>query len=49
MEELQERINHSEEVLYAGVWETDDELADHAGLHQTMKKLSHRAGLRTSS
>ena len=43
MEELQERINHLEEDLDAGVWETDDELADHAGLHPTVNKLAHRA------
>jgi hypothetical protein len=49
MEELRERINHSEEVLDAGVCETDDELAHHAGLHPTVRKLSHRAGFRTSS
>lgn len=48
MEELQERINHLEEVLDAWVWDTDDELADHAGLHLTVNKLAHRAGLGTS-
>lgn len=43
MEELQERINHLEEDLDAWVWETDDELADHAGLYLTVNKLAHRA------
>ena len=41
MEELQERINHPEEVLDAEVWETDDELAHHAGFDQTIKKRPH--------
>ena len=47
--ELQERINHLEEVLDTWVWETDDELADHIGLHPTVKKLFHRTKLRASS